>query len=101
MPATTTSGGFAPDFSQRRFAAEYATAQVLAEASRLDEATPRILEAICTTLGWEHGALWRVDAAGSFLRCIATWHVPGADFAAFDALSRSTSFVSGQGLPGR
>src|SRR5947208_3641784 len=60
MPATT-SGGFAPDFSQRRFAAEYATAQVLAEADRLAEATPRILEAICTTLGWEHAALWRVD----------------------------------------
>ena len=60
MPAPS-SGGSVPDISQRRFAAEYATARVLAESARLAEATPRILEAICTTLGWEHGALWRVD----------------------------------------
>src|SRR5262245_11087371 len=100
MPATT-SGGFAPDFSQRRFAAEYATAQVLADASRLAEATPRILEAICTTLGWEHGALWRVDDGAGVLRCVATWHVAGAPLDEFEALSRSTTFVRGQGLPGR
>ena len=45
-------------------AAEYATARVLAESARLADATPRILEAICTALGWEYGALWRVDAEG-------------------------------------
>ena len=100
MPASS-SGGSAPDISQRRFAAEYATARVLAESARLADATPRILEAICTTLGWEHGALWRLDREANLLRCVDTWQVPGADFAQFEALSRSTTFPPGIGLPGR
>src|SRR5690349_4573712 len=100
MPASS-SGGPAPAGLAPRFAAEYATARVLAEAGRLDEATPRILEAICTTLGWEHGALWRVDAAARVLRCMATWRVPGAGLGDFDAISRRTAFPPGVGLPGR
>ena len=33
-----------------------------------------MLEAICEALGWEYGALWRVDRAAARLRCVATWH---------------------------
>jgi len=99
--AASSSGGSAPDISQRRFAAEYATSRVLAESSRLAEATPRILEAICTTLEWEHGALWLVDVGADVLRCIAVWHVPDANFTEFEASSRSTTFARGIGLPGR
>ena len=36
--------------AEQRLAAEYATARVLAEAATLKEATPRILEAICTII---------------------------------------------------
>src|SRR5438105_12900724 len=100
MPVMT-SGGLTPDFAQRRFAAEYATAQVLAESARLVEATPKILEAICTTLGWEHGALWRVDPPAAALRCISVWPVSGATVTPFEALTRSTTFAKGVGLPGR
>ena len=56
--------------AQQRLAAEYATARVLAEAATLKEATPQILEAICTILGWEHGALWGVDREAGLLRCV-------------------------------
>ena len=99
--AAPSSGGSVPDSSQRRFAAEYATARVLAESSRLADATPRILEAICTTLGWDHGALWRVDVGTDLLRCVSTWHNASAAVAQFDTLSRSTTFARGIGLPGR
>ena len=85
----------------RRFAAEYATARVLAESGRLSDATPRILAAICTTLGWEHGALWQVDPHADRLRCVDTWHAPGAAFTQFEELSRATAFERGVGLPGR
>jgi hypothetical protein len=54
MPAPSDSGS--AHSTNTLFAAEYATARVLAESARLAEATPRILEAICTSLGWEHGA---------------------------------------------
>jgi len=50
MPATP-SGGVSAVITDRRVAAEYATARVLAESARLAEASPNILEAICDTLG--------------------------------------------------
>ena len=87
--------------SQRRHAAEYATARVLADSVGLAEAMPRILEAICVTLGWEHGALWQVDPKADVLRCVALWHVSDARFEEFEALSRELTFPSGVGLPGR
>jgi two-component system, sensor histidine kinase and response regulator len=98
---TGVNGAAIGSLNQRRLAAEYATAKVLAQAARLADATPRILEAICTTLGWEHGALWRVDPAAKLLRCVAAWHVHDADLDNFEALSRGTTFPPGKGLPGR
>src|SRR5438552_10057053 len=97
------SGDAPPDrpISQRRLAAEYATARVLAESPDLKDATPGILAAICGTLSWEHGALWQVDPHVDHLRCVATWHVPAADFGDFDRLSRETTFTRDIGLPGR
>ena len=95
--ATNADGSLTP----RRLAAEYATARVLAESARLSEAMPAILEAICRTLGWDYGALWRVDPHDNVLRLIAAWHMPGTGFAEFEALSRESSFASGIGLPGR
>ena len=43
----------------------YETACALAESTTLVEAAPRMLEAICEALGWEYGALWRVDRAAA------------------------------------
>jgi len=85
----------------RRLHAQYATARALAESASLREAAPRVLEAICETLGWEHGALWRVEAAAGVLRCVETWHPPSSSFPEFEAASRRTTFASGVGLPGR
>jgi GAF domain-containing protein len=99
MPATSNSGSAYS--TNKLFAAEYATARVLADSARLAEATPRILEAICTSLGWEHGALWRVDHEAGVLRCVTTWPTQGANVTTFEALTRSTTFRSGVGLPGR
>ena len=87
--------------AEQRLAAQYATAQVLAESATLREAAPRILQAICESLDWEHGALWNVDREADRLRCVETWHTPGIGFPRFDALSRQTAFPRGVGLPGR
>ena len=61
----TFEGGGRPDLPQSPLAAEYATARVLVESARLLDAAPRVLEAICSTLGWEHGAFWTVDIVAS------------------------------------
>src|SRR5881396_4246827 len=91
----------APTQPEVRLSAAYAATRVLAESATLAEAAPRILEAICESLGWVHGALWRVDEAAGVLRCVKTWHRPSAAVGEFDALSRGTAFPSGVGLPGR
>ena len=85
----------------RRLHAQYDIARALAESSSLREAAPRILQAICETLAWEHGALWRVDAAAGVLQCVETWQAPGVAFPGFEELSRRSAFAPGVGLPGR
>jgi two-component system, sensor histidine kinase and response regulator len=85
----------------RRLTAEYVTARVLVDAATFEDAAPKILEAICSTLGWEHGAVWTVDHEADVLRCAEIWTTPSAQFPEFDAISRATTFKRGIGLPGR
>jgi PAS domain S-box-containing protein len=84
---------------ERRLAAQHATARVLAESATLNEATPRILQAICESLDWDVGAIWR--PVQGVLRCVETWHRVGADYTDFEARTRESTFQSGIGLPGR
>lgn len=87
--------------AQRNLATQYSTARVLAEARTLGEASRRVLEALCETLGWEWGALWAVDRATNVLRCAELWHAPSLEVPRFDELTRSISFPPGVGIPGR
>src|SRR5687767_6950975 len=58
----------------RRRTAQYTVTRVLAEAETLENATPRILSAVCEGLGWDVGALWTVDHG--VLRCVGVWQAP-------------------------
>jgi PAS domain S-box-containing protein len=87
--------------AQRQLAAQYAIVRVLAESATLDEATPKLLEAVCQSLDWDHGAIWRVDSEAGVLRCVRTWNPPRASFPEFIAISRTITFAPGIGLPGR
>jgi PAS domain S-box-containing protein len=86
---------------ERRLAAEHTVTLVLAESPTLREATPKILQAICESLGWEMGAFWSVDQQANVLRCGDIWHSPAINLAKFETLSRQTTFAPGIGLPGR
>jgi PAS domain S-box-containing protein len=83
-----------------RLAAQYAVARALSDSDTLEEAAPRLLEAIGGTLGWALGGAWMVGEPGP-LRCVATWEAPGVDPAGFDTLSREVVLRRGVGLPGR
>jgi len=91
----------AGDRTKRRITAEHAAAKALVSASTIDEAIPKILEAICESLGWEHGAYWTIDRTADVLRCSDVWSPASITFPQFDAASRATSFPRGKGLPGR
>ncbi|HEX8801146.1 MAG TPA: PAS domain S-box protein, partial [Terriglobales bacterium] len=86
---------------EARLAAQYAVTRVLAEAPTLASATPRILQAICNSLDWSVGAIWRVDQKEKVLRCVETWHKPAAQAADFDRRTHSVTFSPNVGLPGR
>ncbi len=86
---------------RRRLTAEHAVARALIEAATIDDAAPKILEALCVALDWEHGAIWVVDHAIERLRCSTIWNPPALAFPAFDQVSLSSTFACGIGLPGR
>jgi PAS domain S-box-containing protein len=86
---------------ERRLTAAHVTARALVEATSLAEAAPKILQAICEALGWEHGALWTIDREHQVLRCAEIWTSPDRAFPQFDEISRRSTFPPGIGLPGR
>jgi sigma-B regulation protein RsbU (phosphoserine phosphatase) len=108
---------------EQHLSAEHSTTRVLAESVSLKEATPKILQAICESLGWDFGELWSVDAKAKVLRCVETWHggelgtgdwglVTGEDasqsltpnlqspLSEFKAMTEQITFAPGVGLPG-
>jgi PAS domain S-box-containing protein len=87
--------------TEQRLAAQYAVARVLSESATLDEATPRILQAVCETLQWDAGTIWNVDRHAGVLRCVDIWRRAELAIEAFEARTRRTTFASGVGLPGR
>ena len=87
--------------AQRRLTAEHIAARALVESATFGDAAPKILEAICEALGWEFGALWRIDHEVDLLRCVDTWRASASEFPEFDRVSREMTFNRGVGLPGR
>ena len=79
----------------------FETARALAESPSLEEASPRMIEAVCNALGWQCGAIWEVDRARKRMRCAGTWHAPGLAFEEFTAATVTATFERGIGLPGR
>ena len=86
---------------ERRMSAEHAVTRFLAESPTLGEVIPKILQAICESLGWEIGAFWRVDREGEVIRCNEVWHSPSVNLEKFTEFSKHTVFTQGNGLPGR
>jgi PAS domain S-box-containing protein len=86
--------------TEQRVLVQHRVTQILAEASTLEEATPRLLQALCEGLAWDLGALWQADRHAGVLRCVASWE--RAFFAApqFETASRTMTFRPGYGLPG-
>ncbi len=87
--------------AQRHLAVQYAVSRVLLDAATVDEAAPRLLQAIGEGLAWDWGALWSIAPAANTLRCATTWHALDIAAAEFDTASRQTDFAPGVGLPGR
>lgn len=86
---------------ERRLVMQYETARILAEAPSLEVAAPKLLQAICESLGWDVGQMWIVDAEADVLRWLAGWRDQNVSVAEFEDASRGRPFARGAGLPGR
>ena len=80
---------------------QHTVTQILAEAATVEEATPKILRALGEWLGWDVGALWRVDQEAGVVRCVEVWHKPSKEVPEFESASRERTFLAGVGLPGK
>jgi signal transduction histidine kinase len=87
--------------AEQRVFAEHAITRILAQAATVEEATPKILQALCECLGWDLSALWLVDREAGLLRCAELWRTPSIEVPEFEVATRASSFRLGEGLPGR
>jgi PAS domain S-box-containing protein len=87
--------------AEDRLRVQHTVAQVLAEAATIEEVTPRILRAMGECLGWDVGALWRVDREAEALRCVELWHKASIEIPEFERAGWQFTFNPGVGLPGR
>jgi PAS domain S-box-containing protein len=87
--------------SEQYFQAQHAVTRALSEAAAVDEAMPRVLEALGCSMGWELGEFWEVDQPDRVLRRGETWSAPSIDVSEFDDVSADLAFERGAGLPGR
>jgi PAS domain S-box-containing protein len=86
--------------AEQRLMAQHTVTQVLAAAATLEEATAKILQAVCECLVWDVGALWSVDKEAGILRCVEVWHKKSIEASQFLA-GRESTLMPGIGLPGR
>ncbi|GEM_PF-6908043 len=85
---------------ERRLATQHETTRILAEAPDLQDAGPRILEAVCVRLGWALGELWRLGPERTHLDCVCDWGDMTPSGRTFKEASRGLRLRVGQSVPG-
>lgn len=72
----------------------------VSEAVDLEEAMQKVLDSICTSIGFSYGEAWLPYANGE-LQLSPAWHGPKTmEMLKFRHLSEKVTFVEGEGLPG-
>ena len=87
--------------SEHRALVQQRIHRILTEATTVEEALPKVIQAVCEHPGWDLGVVWRNDVEVDALRCAAWWCKPSVNASQFEAASRASVFQLGSGLPGR
>ncbi len=80
---------------------QLAVSRVLAESQNLPDACDGILRVLCESLNFDLAEIWQIDASANRLLHVQSWCVPSPKHLEFQALSETTKFRCGEGLPGR
>jgi PAS domain S-box-containing protein len=87
--------------AEQRLLVQYRVTRILADAATVAEAMRQVLQAMCECLGWDLGAVWRIDPNARVMRCAELWRTSSAEAAQLEVVTRKSTFRSGSGLPGR
>jgi len=85
---------------ERRLGMQLEVSQIVGESISPEEALPRVLGVLCTTLGYDLANLWVVEEIQQHIRFDCSWSAPGRVFEEFQRETTSRVFSRGQGLPG-
>jgi PAS domain S-box-containing protein len=85
---------------EQRRGADDALSHIAASCDSIDAAVPRLLRALCRTLGWDVGELWTVDDVADVLRCDGVWAVADLDADELAQVCRTVTLRPGEGLAG-
>ncbi|MBI5366271.1 MAG: response regulator [Planctomycetes bacterium] len=86
---------------ERRLDLQRDVAHILAESGAETEVLSRVLEAICTRMGWQVAGLWSYDEQNRVLGLALLWTPPAPAWHAFAHASKALVFSPGLGVPGR
>ncbi len=87
--------------AELRLSVELAISNTLATEPTVADAIPKILKAICSSIGWSVGVVWWQDPQTNTLKVIHDWQRDGFFVDAFVKAGRTLRFRPGEGLPGR
>lgn len=85
----------------RRRAAQYTIASLLAGSQSLAEAGSQIIQTIAASGNWVFGSIWLHHKPEKALRCAVSWHTGAPWLISFESATRTTPLLSTIGLPGR
>jgi two-component system, cell cycle sensor histidine kinase and response regulator CckA len=89
------------ELTERRLAAQHGVADALATSDSIDEATPKLLQAVGEAMGWRLAQVWTVDWKSGVLRFLVGWYADGVTQSAFERASREMTVRLGEGVLGR
>ena len=87
--------------AERRLAIQYAITNILAESTTSREACLKVVQVFCEQFDWQVGVVWHIDREASKLYCADCWHAPSVEARQLVAISRTSTYAPGIGLPGR
>ncbi len=85
---------------ERRLAMQLIVSQIVGESTTPEQALPKVLEALGTSLGCEMANLWVVDEDQRHMTCRISWSTPGRPYEEFRRDCIGRLYTRGQGLVG-
>jgi PAS domain S-box-containing protein len=87
--------------TERRLTTQFEVTRTIVGAKDLNEAAPKILQAVCEGTVWQIAELWLVDFDSNLLKLGSSWSIPGVPAEEFIKISRKCKFGMGVSLQGR